>query len=61
MPNFTLEFSKVWIEHGIATVEASDIVEARDMADEMLESCDDSIEWSREASGEESVDKVTEE
>lgn len=62
MPRFTVEFSKEWTEHGTATIEAEDLDEARMIAEEMLSSCDDDIEWSGSnmEPGQERVDSVTE-
>lgn len=62
MPKFTIEFSKEWTEHGTATIEAEDINEARMIAEEMLSSCDDEIEWNGSSMepGQERVESVTE-
>ena len=63
MPRFTIEFAKEWTEHGTAAIEAEDMDEAREIAEEMLSSCDDDIEWngSNMEPGQERVESVTEE
>lgn len=62
MPRFTIEFAKEWTEHGTATIEAEDMDEARSIAEEMLTSCDDDIEWdgSNMEPGQERVESVLE-
>ena len=62
MPRFTVEFAKEWTEHGTAIIEAEDVDQARMIAEEMLSSCDDDIEWdgSNMEPGQERVESGTE-
>lgn len=62
MPRFTVEFAKEWTEYGTAAIEAGDMDEARSIAEEMLSSCDDAIEWSGSnmEPGQERVESVQE-
>jgi hypothetical protein len=45
MPLFRVTFAKEWIEYGRAEIEAETKEDAEEIAKEMIETDDDSIDW----------------